>query len=124
MVNIIVIIILMILIGGAVAYIIKAKKSGVKCIGCPAGGSCPGSGKMPKKKLAGRVVSRRTMKISGMNCAHCVMDVTKILNQIDGVSADVSLSKGSARISCDREIGDEVLRNAVEKAGYHVASIT
>ena len=124
MVNIIVIIILMILIGGAVAYIIKAKKSGVKCIGCPAGGSCPGSGKMPKKKLAGRVVSRRTMKISGMNCAHCVMDVTKILNQIDGVSAVVSLSKGSARISCDREIGDEILRNAVEKAGYHVASIT
>ena len=63
------------------------------------------------------------MKISGMNCAHCVMDVTKILNQIDGVSADVSLSKGSARISCDREIGDEVLRNAVEKAGYRVTEI-
>ena len=123
MADIIVIMILALLIGSAAAYMIR-EKNGVKCIGCPAGGSCPGSGKIPKKKLAGRVVSRRTMKISGMNCAHCVMDVTKILNQIDGVSAEVSLSKGSARISCDREIGDEILRNAVEKAGYHVASIT
>ena len=115
MADFIVIIILMLLIGSAAAYMIRAKKNGVKCIGCPAGGSCPGSGKIPKKKLAGRVVSRRTMKISGMNCAHCVMDVTKILNQIDGVSADVSLSKGSARISCDREIGDEVLRECSGK---------
>ena len=28
------------IIGGAVFYIIKAKKSGRKCIGCPNGGSC------------------------------------------------------------------------------------
>ena len=28
------------IIGGALAYIIKAKKSGVKCIGCPDGASC------------------------------------------------------------------------------------
>ena len=28
---------------GAVAYIVKAKKSGRKCIGCPDGGKCQGS---------------------------------------------------------------------------------
>ena len=39
MTDLIVILILLILIGAAVSYIIKAKKSGVKCIGCPAGGS-------------------------------------------------------------------------------------
>ena len=27
----------------AVGYIIKAKKRGVKCVGCPEGGSCSGS---------------------------------------------------------------------------------
>ena len=27
----------------AVGYIIKAKKRGVKCVGCPDGGSCGGS---------------------------------------------------------------------------------
>ena len=34
--------ILILIIGAAVVYIVKAKKSGVKCIGCPAGGTCSG----------------------------------------------------------------------------------
>ena len=123
MVNIIVIIILMILIGGAVAYIIKAKKSGVKCIGCPAGGSCPGSGKMPKKKLAGRVIGRKTIKISGMHCAHCAVDVANALNQIDGAAAKVSLKDSSAEVSLDREIDKDELIHAVENAGFKVVSI-
>lgn len=33
---------IVLIVGGAVAYIIKAKKSGKKCIGCPDGGSCEG----------------------------------------------------------------------------------
>ncbi len=41
--NIIVVGILILLIGAAVVYMVKAKKKGVKCIGCPAGGSCPHS---------------------------------------------------------------------------------
>ena len=51
MADVIVLIILALILGGAITYIVKAKKSGVKCIGCPAGGNCPGSKKMPKKKL-------------------------------------------------------------------------
>lgn len=35
MANIVVILILLAIIGGATFYIRKAKKSGVKCIGCP-----------------------------------------------------------------------------------------
>lgn len=38
--EIIVVIIIALVIGGALAYIIKAKKSGKKCIGCPDGCSC------------------------------------------------------------------------------------
>ena len=34
------IIILALIVGGAIAYIIKAKLSGKKCIGCPHGGKC------------------------------------------------------------------------------------
>ncbi len=124
MTDVIVSVILLILVGSAAAYIVRAKRSGVKCIGCPAGGSCPGSGKMPKKKLDGPVIGRKTMQISGMHCAHCAMDVTKTLNQIDGVRAEVNLSKGSARISCDREITNDVLKNAVEKIGYQVTRIS
>ncbi len=38
--NIIAIIALAIIIGGAIAYIIHAKKSGRKCIGCPDSANC------------------------------------------------------------------------------------
>ena len=123
MADIIVVIILTVLIGGAVTYIVKAKKSGVRCIGCPAGGSCPGSRKLPKKKLDGPVIGKKTMEIAGMSCQHCVMDVTQILNQISGVRADVNLSKGRAVVSYDREIEDSELRTAVEKRGYKVIRI-
>ena len=39
-IDIIVIAIIVLIIGGASAYIIKAKKSGKKCIGCPNSCSC------------------------------------------------------------------------------------
>ncbi len=38
--NIIIIAVLALLVGGAVAYIAKEKKRGKKCIGCPYGDSC------------------------------------------------------------------------------------
>lgn len=41
MTDIIVAVVLLLIIGSAVAYIIKAKKSGAKCIGCPHSASCP-----------------------------------------------------------------------------------
>ena len=34
--------VLILIVGGALAYIIKKKKSGAKCIGCPDGESCCG----------------------------------------------------------------------------------
>ena len=40
--NFIVILILAIILGSAITYIVKAKKKGVKCIGCSAACSCSG----------------------------------------------------------------------------------
>lgn len=40
MANVIIAGILIIIIGAALVYIMKAKKSGKKCIGCPSGGCC------------------------------------------------------------------------------------
>ena len=40
--DVILIIVLAAIIGGAIMYIVKAKKKGVKCIGCPSGGTCSG----------------------------------------------------------------------------------
>ena len=53
MVNILIIAILLAIIGGAVFYIYKEKKSGVKCVGCPhaktCGGCCSGCGHKEKE---------------------------------------------------------------------------
>lgn len=45
MADLIVIGIVLVIVSAAVCYIIKAKKSGIKCIGCPAASSCSGSTK-------------------------------------------------------------------------------
>ena len=46
-IDIIVSVALVVIIGAAIAYIIRAKKRGVKCVGCPyakqCGGNCGGS---------------------------------------------------------------------------------
>ena len=38
--DIIAALVLAVILGGAVAYIVRAKKKGVKCIGCPDGAKC------------------------------------------------------------------------------------
>ena len=40
--NAIVILIVALILGVSIRYIVKAKRAGVKCIGCPAGGTCSG----------------------------------------------------------------------------------
>ena len=54
---------------------------------------------------------------------NCVASVTRAINRIDGAAAKVSLKKGEAVVSYDREISDEELKKVVEDRGYHVVSI-
>ncbi len=42
MTDIMIMIVLLVIIAMAATYIVKAKRRGVKCIGCPAGGTCGG----------------------------------------------------------------------------------
>lgn len=121
--NIIAVLVLAVLIGGAAVYLVRAKRSGVKCVGCPAGGNCSSRHKKKKKKLTGAVIAKKTIIISGMHCAHCVQSVTDSLNRIDGVSARVDLNKSCAEIFLDREVGEDILISAVEKEGFSVESI-
>lgn len=43
MMDVVVILIILLMVGSALRYIIRAKKKGIKCIGCPMAGRC-GSG--------------------------------------------------------------------------------
>lgn len=124
MADIIALLVIAAVIAAAVAYMVKAKRNGAKCIGCPAGGSCPSGGKAPKKKLDGPVIGRKTLKISGMHCQYCGVAVSQALNGIAGVRAEVDPVKGRAKIAFDRKVSEDILKNAVEKAGYHVTGIS
>ena len=44
MVDFLIVIVLLVILGAAIIYIVKAKKSGAKCIGCPHAKTCGKSG--------------------------------------------------------------------------------
>lgn len=66
---------------------------------------------------------KKTMKIEGMMCSHCTGMVTKVLNAVDGVAAEVSLDDKCAYIELSKEVPDDVLIKIVTDAGYEVTSI-
>ena len=67
----------------------------------------------------------KTMKINGMMCGHCEARVKKTLEAIEGVtSAQVSHEKGEAVVTLDKDVADDVLRDAVTKQDYEVVSIS
>ena len=67
--------------------------------------------------------NKKVMKIDGMMCGHCTATVTRVLNEIDGVSAEVSLEDKCAYITLTKDVPDEVLKNAVAAQGYKVKGI-
>ncbi len=62
-----------------------------------------------------------TMKIEGMMCPHCQAAVTKALEALEGTKAEVNLEKKEAYVETGLET--EVLKKAVEDAGYQVLSV-
>jgi len=62
-----------------------------------------------------------TIKVKGMTCQHCVMTVTKTLNGIEGLeNVNVDLEKGEATFNEVKPVDMNNIKEAIEKAGYHV----
>jgi copper chaperone len=60
------------------------------------------------------------LRIEGMSCQHCVMNVRRALESVEGV-ATAEVTIGSARVLYDEtKTGPEALRQAIEEAGYHM----
>jgi copper chaperone len=63
-----------------------------------------------------------TIKIKGMSCNHCVMAVTKVLRDIDGIrNVNVDLKNGEATFDEVDPVDVETIRERIRKAGYEVA---
>jgi len=66
----------------------------------------------------------KTMEIKGMMCMHCEATVKKALEAVEGVTgAEVSHEKGTAVVSMDTEVANDVLKAAVEAKDYEVVSV-
>ncbi len=69
-------------------------------------------------------MTTRTMMINGMMCEHCKARVEKTLSSLEGVSSvSVSLEDKCAQIQCRSDVDEEILKSAVENAGYEVTAI-
>lgn len=61
----------------------------------------------------------KEIKVEGMSCPHCVAHVKSALEAVPGVKeAAVSLEKKKAVVTCAEPVADEILVEAIEKAGY------
>ena len=66
----------------------------------------------------------KTMNIKGMMCGHCEAAVKKALEALPEVaSAEVSHEKGTAVVTLEKEIADDVLKETVEDKDYEVVEI-
>lgn len=69
-------------------------------------------------------VMNKTLKIEGMMCSHCEMHTKKALEALDGVTnAEVSHESGTAVVTLEKDIADDILKQAVSEQGYKVTEI-
>ena len=67
---------------------------------------------------------KKTMKINGMMCGHCEAAVKKALEALPQVDeAVVSHEAGTAELTLNAEIADDVLKKTVEDKDYTVTSV-
>lgn len=79
-----------------------------------------------KRDMTRKEVSnmKKTMKINGMMCGHCEARVKKVLEALPEVEeAVVSHEAGTAVLTLNAPVADEVLKKAVEDQDYEVVSV-
>ena len=67
---------------------------------------------------------KKQLKVEGMMCQNCVKHVTKALEGVPGAAdVAVSLEEKQATVTVPEMTSDDVLKAAVEGAGYEVTEI-
>ena len=72
-------------------------------------------------KMFGKEKIVKTLNVEGMSCMHCVKKVETALKGVKGVkSVKVNLENKTAEVTLKENVDMEVLKKAVEDAGYEV----
>ena len=86
-------------------------------------GGCCGGGTYRENKKLTHVAGKKIVCIEGMMCENCEARVERYINEIPGAACRASHKKNQAVVSYEKDIADEAIRAAVEKAGYKVLKI-
>ena len=65
----------------------------------------------------------KIVNIEGMTCKNCAIHIENELNDLNEVYAKVNLKKKYAVVNMKNNLSDDIINNAVKKAGYSVLSI-
>lgn len=65
------------------------------------------------------------MKVTGMNCGHCVSKIESALNEQTGVTdVDVNLDAGTVTVAYDEaKLTQDEITGAINEAGYQTEGI-
>ena len=67
---------------------------------------------------------KKVIDVEGMTCTHCTAAVAKAHESVDGVAiASASVEKQSAEVALDFGVSDDILKEAVRKAGYQPGNV-
>ena len=66
---------------------------------------------------------KKTIKIEGMTCGHCVESVTTALNAVEGLTqVNVDLEGNKATVEAEN-VDDKIIKDAIEDIGFDVVGI-
>ncbi len=65
-----------------------------------------------------------TYAVAGMTCGHCAASVKEEVADLAGVrDVDVQLATGALTVTSEEPLDVDAIRDAVEEAGYQLASL-
>lgn len=68
-------------------------------------------------------MTESTYRVTGMTCDHCVRAVSTEVSKVPGVSdVQVDLASGGVTVRSEAPLDESTVREAVEEAGYELAS--
>lgn len=65
----------------------------------------------------------QTLKIEGMMCPHCQAHMTEALNAMEGVTAQVDHTTGTAVVTTEKEYSFDEYKSVVDAAGYTLTEV-
>jgi copper chaperone len=67
-------------------------------------------------------MSDKTYTISGMSCGGCVNSLTRVLTSVPGIEPiKIEVGKAQLRVD-DARVTSQIVRDAVERAGFEVTA--